>query len=784
MPPPVAMTRVPVRPIAEYVLKVASRCNLACDHCYVYGDADKGWLHRPTVMDQATVRAAATRIVEHAVRHDLDRITVTLHGGEPLLVGGAALGRILGELRSVIDPVADLDLHMQSNGLRLSPVVCELLADHDVKVGISLDGDRLANDRHRRFANGAGSHEHVLRALELLRTPPYRAVYGGILCTIDIENDPLRVYEALLREEPPRIDFLLPHATWDQPPPRRNGLPTAYADWLLVIFSRWTADGRPVPVRIFDSVLSLQQGASSGTEAIGPEAVPVAVIETDGSWEQVDSLKTVSEDAPRTGLDVRLHSVDEVAAHAGVIERQAGELCETCRACPVVDTCGGGLYAHRFGRGNGFANPSVYCSDLLHLISRIGRRQRIVARDRQLPAGRHLPEQVGPRSGLADSVLRDLAGGSPSDATLAYLRGLEYALDRALLARVAAATPDGIGRAAWDLLADVDRSSPVAVRAVLSHPFVRVRARRSLITVAHAGTDFRAGVLASVAAAAAMRAGVAVTFEMPLQHGALSLPGLGTLALDVPSSGVVTVSTRPGEFVVHAGYGPERVISTGSGPGSTGSPEGWHPVRTMLEGPHVLLDDTDPYRDCFVHPVTARLTATAVDEWRGTVIRAWEQLRAEAPDLARGLDALVKVVTPLRPTPHRPPRATNTRNAFGAVAVTAAAPALSSAGLGSLLVRQVAYVTVAAVQDICNLVQDDEPRMCVSRLADVFARAAVMELAMARTGAGRHPDRGLSLITEQDTLLDALDVLDGSRGLSPAGRLLLTGLRGQVEGWR
>jgi len=305
------MTRVPVRPIAEYVLKVASRCNLACDHCYVYGDPDRGWLRRPTVMDLATVRAAAIRIAEHAARHGLDRVAVILHGGEPLLVGGAALGRILAELRSVIDPVAELDLHLQSNGVRLTPAVCELLADQDVKVGISLDGDRLANDRHRRFADGTGSHDHVLRALELLRTPPYRAVYGGILCTIDIENDPIGVYEALLREEPPRIDFLLPHATWDHPPPRSEGLTTAYADWLLTIYDRWTADGRGVPIRILDSVLSLERGAGSGTEAVGPGAGAVAVIETDGSWEQVDSLKTVSEDAPRTGLDVRLHAVDE-----------------------------------------------------------------------------------------------------------------------------------------------------------------------------------------------------------------------------------------------------------------------------------------------------------------------------------------------------------------------------------------------------------------------------------------------------------------------------------------
>src|SRR6185312_3950016 len=125
----------------------------------------------------------------------------------------------------------------------------------------------------------------------------------------------------------------------------------------------------------------------------------------------------------------------------GVVQRQAGELSQTCRACPVVDTCGGGLFAHRFGRGNGFANPSVYCSDLLHLINGVRHRQQSIRqlrtqqlRNQQRRAARSQPppEQLRPPSGLPAAVLRDLAGGSPTEATLEYLTAVEYALDRAL----------------------------------------------------------------------------------------------------------------------------------------------------------------------------------------------------------------------------------------------------------------------------------------------------------------------------------------------------------------
>ena len=62
------------------------------------------------------------------------------------------------------------------------------------------------------------SHAQVLAALALLRQPRYRHLYAGILCTIDLANDPVAVYRALARESPPNLDLLLPHATWEHPP--------------------------------------------------------------------------------------------------------------------------------------------------------------------------------------------------------------------------------------------------------------------------------------------------------------------------------------------------------------------------------------------------------------------------------------------------------------------------------------------------------------------------------------------------------------------------------------
>jgi len=109
----------------------------------------------------------------------------------------------------------------------------------------------------------------VIAAIGLLGSGRFADLYAGLLCTIDVANDPLAVYESLMDLRPPRIDFLLPHATWDHPPARAAAADAEYARWLIAIFDRWLADGCPSRIRTFDSILSTLRGGESYTEALG-----------------------------------------------------------------------------------------------------------------------------------------------------------------------------------------------------------------------------------------------------------------------------------------------------------------------------------------------------------------------------------------------------------------------------------------------------------------------------------------------------------------------------------
>lgn len=380
-----------VRPFRQIVMKVHGRCNLACDYCYVYEHVDQSWRNQPRAMSPAVVAAAAQRIGAHVREHRSSSVEVILHGGEPLLAGPEAIASLIDRLRGDLPAECRLDLAVQTNGILLDDRFLNVFRRNGVRIGVSLDGGRTANDRHRRFPDGRGSFVHVRSVLDALAAQP--DVYAGILCTVDLANDPVRTYERLLAFAPPKLDFLLPHGNWVHRPPGRPPDPgvAPYGEWLVAAFDRWyDAPRRETEVRLFDSLVALVLGGRGASEAVGPDLPDVVTIQTDGSLSAHDALLTTAPGMAATGLTVFANTLDEAAAHPRV--RTGSSLGATCRACPVVRLCGGGLPAHRFRGGDDFTGPSVYCADLFRLVSHVEARVRADVRRRLSRLHQRRPE--------------------------------------------------------------------------------------------------------------------------------------------------------------------------------------------------------------------------------------------------------------------------------------------------------------------------------------------------------------------------------------------------------
>ncbi|MBS2963240.1 FxsB family radical SAM/SPASM domain protein [Actinocrinis puniceicyclus] len=724
-----------VLPFRHYVLKLHSRCDLACDHCYVYEHADQSWRGRPLALSEEAAARIADRIVEHTVRHTLGRITVVLHGGEPLLYGAERTRALLSLFRERITPYTKLDFRIHTNAVRLDRDFLDLFAEFAVSVGVSLDGDRSANDLHRRYASGRSSHSRVLSALSLLREPRYRHLYAGILCTIDIRNDPGRVYEALAAEQPPRADLLLPHATWDHPPLRgvrrdEHG-PPEYAAWLTAVYDRWAKDGRPFAIRTFDSISGILRGRPSQTESLGLAPAALVVIETDGSLEQADSLKTAYDGAGATGFNVFEHSFDQAAAHAGITARQGGaeSLCATCRACPVVEICGGGLYAHRHRAGSGFANPSVYCEDIKAMIEHIERDE----------TRRHAEAAIAPHVGsLRDFDL--LASGLGGEDEVGRLGAPQRSITRELVKSVGEQVPPRSPfAAAWQELVRLDQSNPAQLGAVLADPYTRVWAVRVLQREHEAPADDELTRLSELAAATALLSGEAVRLPLHVVDGIVHLPTIGALALGGPARPAAIETRKDGTATITADLTDYEICLAEA---AVRADARWLPTRSLRAGSWSLaVQDTDPYRDCHQWPAAGRLSDDEARHWEQCLGEAAAFLEESMPAYPPGLRAGLSTLMPLAPPPAGRDLSATARHAYGAVGL-----AMPGDGptLALLLIHEFQHIKLNALLDMYDLYDTnderryyapwrDDPRPLEGLLQGTYAHLAVTDYWRVRS---------------------------------------------------
>lgn len=369
-------------PIHSYILKVASRCNLNCSYCYMYNKGDESYIHQPRGMSDDTVRALLTRARTHCLEQGLDAVIFSFHGGEPLLAGVDFFRRFVAAAAAILGEGITPTYVLETNGTLLTSEWLDLFRDLNIRFGISLDGPPAIHDRWRVNHAGVGSYRDVRRAIDLvLGDRRCDDLFGGVLSVIDLASDALEIYDHLRQIGVPRCDFLLPDGTRDRPPPGVNlgQSQTPYADWLITIFDRWfESQDTSFSIRLFESIIKLLFDPAGGNDSLGGGSNGLLVIETDGGIEPVDVLKICGPSFTKTGLNVARNEISDVYSVdlVNLYLRGGGVACRTCQSCAVFPVCGAGYLPHRYASRNGFDNPSVYCYDLMKLITHI--RDRVL----------------------------------------------------------------------------------------------------------------------------------------------------------------------------------------------------------------------------------------------------------------------------------------------------------------------------------------------------------------------------------------------------------------------
>src|ERR1700722_11149398 len=99
-------------PFREFVGRVHSRCDLACDYCYMYEMADQSWRDRPRRMSMEVARRTAMRIGEHVRTHQIPSGALIMHGGEPLLAGRELIAELACATRAEVGTDVQVDVRV------------------------------------------------------------------------------------------------------------------------------------------------------------------------------------------------------------------------------------------------------------------------------------------------------------------------------------------------------------------------------------------------------------------------------------------------------------------------------------------------------------------------------------------------------------------------------------------------------------------------------------------------------------------------------------------------
>lgn len=302
-----------------------------------------------------------------------------------------------------------------------------------------------------------------------------------------------------------------------------------------------------------------------------------------------------------------------------------------------------------------------------------------------------------------------LAAGSGGTDAMRQLRSADRSRRMLLLRGLAdLATEDFTGPLpsadeAWSLLEQVQEAAPIAFENVLVHPYTGSWAGHTIRLIKQ---ELRGewplwvhfGYLHTLAAAAAIHAGLDCSIKVPVSNDVVVLPSLGAARLD-EGGGFTTavVSVEAGSFTIKGDH--SQVVSGAAG---------WTPLRAFrLEAGQRLLelrlDDLDPHRGLYRPIPPDRLAEADVKAWGELLGAAWELIVEHLPEYAEVLPMGLTSIVPEPAVPFRLPSA-STGEAFGSAVIAASD---EPAALAATLIHEFQHIRSSALQEIVPLHDDD-----------------------------------------------------------------------------
>ncbi|MFF5156521.1 HEXXH motif domain-containing protein [Streptomyces sp. NPDC000348] len=415
-------------------------------------------------------------------------------------------------------------------------------------------------------------------------------------------------------------------------------------------------------------------------------------------------------------------------------------------------------------------------------------------------------------------LFAELAAGGHSAQAVAFLdqgeRARRLLLLRTLLERLRdLPTPLTPVAEAWRAFKEAAERAPGPAERLLLAPttgaWIAHMLRRVHGTATGPDLWAEAARLNTLAVVASLHAGTETVLRVPLDDGALHLPGLGLARLPDGAAGLSagTASTRAGELTL---TGPGRdggrttltcrpaPVPVDGAPPADGTR--WLPLRTLTVGPvAVPLEDLDPYRDLDDPVPPARLDADEAVAWQRLFDEAVAILATgEGAGPGRLDPAVIRAVVPWARTGLLPPPPPDVRvsassgDSYGAMVIARPSSPLA---LAETLVHEFQHSKLAALIHLFPLLRDDraeryyapwrpDPRHLTGLLHGAYAFTGVAGFWRDRLSDPEHAETAayhFALRRTQSRLV--VRTLLTSGRLTGTGHALVTGLARTLDTW-
>lgn len=251
-------------PFNLLTIQTTRACNLGCLYCYQDSESLKS--HTKITID-IIKKLIDDLMLYHESIGFTEPISMTFHGGEPLLLGHKFFRDVLAYLGTIDDSQRKdkFSLAVQTNLTLLDQHYCDIFKEYNVNISTSLDGPSWLHNKFRGPGD-ADNHATVMRHVDLARRNSLKV---GAICIITADKlthiqdiyDFFCTNSMNFKTNPP---FLHGQAYKNRD---QVGISVAeYASFLKGLFDLWYSNKPKVIIEnLFDMIAVVLRGAGAGS---------------------------------------------------------------------------------------------------------------------------------------------------------------------------------------------------------------------------------------------------------------------------------------------------------------------------------------------------------------------------------------------------------------------------------------------------------------------------------------------------------------------------------------